>query len=563
MKGQKTKLAPKNIAASQTDLFEAEDASKLAREKANALQEAVKAFALENQRSKKQKLKTQIKTLKWDLIEATLNARGEQSKLGQIAKYRSSHEQPFFLWKLEFSEVFQSKGGFDVVIGNPPYVQLQNKEKIPADLQESYERENYETFEKTGDIYALFYEMGLNLSKPETGLLSLITSNSWMCTKYGASLREFFSWYQGIELIDFSGNHVFDNATVDTNIFTLKNSSYQSSYIACNIKDPCPETDFLREYLKIHSGRFKPIKDNSWFIGSAVQMALKEKIERLGTSLKELNVKINFGIKTAFNEGFIINQEVYDKLIKATPCNAEIIKPVLRGRDIQRYSPIWAEKYIIFSHNGYKNSKGSRIQPVDISKYPDIKKHLDRIEEDRKNGKLGQKAKNAKGLFKRGDQGVTPYNLRNCAYASDFENKKISWIELADKGRFSLVSEDMYCEATTFIMTCEHPKAMTALLNSKLINWYFDKICAESGVGTNRWKKVYVEKIPIVQLNDTSVSGLASKVNEILSLAACEGYDPASPSEKQLSLEAEIDELVFDLYELTDEERELVRHSEN
>lgn len=552
LKGQKTKLEPKKKAASQTDLFEAEDASKLAREKANALQEAVKAFALENQRSKKQKLKIQIKTLKWDLIEATLNARGEQSQLGQIAKYRSSHEQPFFLWKLEFSEVFQAKGGFDVVIGNPPYIQLQNKEKIPANLQKSYQLEDFETFEKTGDIYALFYEMGLNLSNPETGLLSLITSNSWMCTKYGASLREIFSWYQGIELIDFSGNHVFDNATVDTNIFTLKNSSYQSPYIACNVKEPCPETDFLREYLKIHSGSFRPIKDNSWFIGSAVQMALKEKIECLGTPLNKLNAKINFGIKTGFNDAFIIDQNKRDELVRNDPKSADIIKPTIRGRNIQRYSSRWNGEYLIATFPALN---------LDIDDYPAVKSYLESY--GRKLYQTGEVIgynDNGKPIKSRKATSNKWFETQDqIAYHRDFEKEKLSWIELADEGRFSIVSEGMYCEATTFIMTCEHPKAMTALLNSKLINWYFDKICAESGVGTNRWKKVYVEKIPIVQLNSNSVSGLASKVDEILSLAACEDHDPASPSEKQLSLEAEIDELVFDLYELTDEERQLVR----
>ena len=335
---QKTKLKPKKKAASQTDLFEAEDASKLAREKANALQEAVEAFALETQRTKKQKLKTQIKTLKWDLIEATLKARGEQSKLEQIAKHRSSHEQPFFLWKLEFSEVFQTKGGFDVVIGNPPYVQLQNKDKIPAELQKSYQLEDYETFEKTGDIYALFYEIGLRLSKPQNGLLSLITSNKWMRAKYGGSLRQFFSWNQRIELIDFGGFQVFDNATVDTNILTIQHRSSEKSFSACQIREDYCSSDSLRSYVHNNKGKFAPSREDSWFIGSVAEMALKEKIEHLGTPLKEWDVKINRGILTGFNEAFIIDQEKYDELVTSDPKSTEIIKPILRGRDIQRYS---------------------------------------------------------------------------------------------------------------------------------------------------------------------------------------------------------------------------------
>ena len=556
LKGQKTKLEPKKKGASQTDLFEAEDASKVAREKAHALQEAVKDFALENQRSKKQKLKAQIKTLKWDLIEATLKARGEQSKLEQIAKYRSSHEQPFFLWKLEFSEVFQEKGGFDVVIGNPPYIQLQNKKKIPAELQKSYQLEEFETFEKTGDIYVLFYELGLKLSKPESGLLSLITSNSWMCTKYGASLREFFSWYQGVELIDFSGNHVFDNATVDTNILTLKNSNFCSPYVACNVKVNCSATELLRKHIKASSGKFRPNKDNSWFIGSSVEMALKEKIERSGTPLKQSNAKINFGIKTGFNDAFIIDQIKRDELVNADPKSADIIKPTIRGRSIQRYSSRWNGEYLIATFPAMN---------LDINDYPAVKSYLE---------SYGRKLYQTGEIIGHNDEG-NPIKSRKAtsnkwfetqdqiAYYQDFEKEKISWIELADKGRFSLIPKGMYCEATTFIMTCDQPKTMTALLNSSLINWYFDKICAESGVGTNRWKKVYIEKIPIVQLNEVSANRLASKVDEILSLANSEDYEPARPPKEQLSLEAEIDELVFDLYELTEAERQLVRDAVN
>ena len=449
--------------------------------------------------------------------------------------------------------MFRENGGFDVVIGNPPYVQLQKKQKISANLQQSYRLENYHTFEKTGDIYALFYEMGLNLTKPETGLLSLITSNKWMRTNYGASLRGFFSWYQGRELIDFAGKSVFENATVDTNILTIQHRRSEQAFSACQIKD---DYQSLRQYVHNNQGSFAPSRDKSWFIGSAKAMALKAKIEQLGTPLKDCDVKMNSGIKTGFNQAFIIDQQKYDALIAADPKSAEIIKPMLRGRDIQRYASTWNGEYLICSHNGYES-----IPPINIEKFPAVKKHLDQVEQDRADGKFGEKAKKAKGLYKREDQGATPYNLRDCAYYKDFEKEILAWPDIAKRGQFSLIPSGMYLEATVFIMTCEHPQAMTALLNSSLIHWYFNTICAGLGDEGHRWKKVYVEKIPMIPLQDASVAMLTSKVDAILSLAKCENYNPKNPPKQQLSLEAEIDELIFDLYQLTNEERELIRPS--
>ncbi len=586
-KRQKALSDSSSLSPSEMSLFASPQERKRVHEKSLELQELIKKFIVTSHNKKS--LKEKIDNLKWELIEATLKARSNEAtkqrsneatkqrsneatkqrsneatkqrsneatkQLNEIKALRKKQEQPFFIWQLEFLDVFRENSGFDVVIGNPPYVQLQTKEKISAEIQKAYQDENYHTFEKTGDIYALFYELGLNLSKPETGLLSLITSNKWMRAKYGASLRQFLSWHQGVECIDFGGYQVFDNATVDTNILTIQHrSSSGQGFSACKIGEDYSRNASLRQYIQSNTGKLTPAGDEGWCLGSAAEMALKAKIEQLGTPLKDWDVNINRGILTGFNEAFIIDKEKRDELVAADPKSAEIIKPILRGRDVQRYSSPWKGKYLIATLPALN---------LDINDYPAIKRYLQ---------SFGRKLHQTGEVIGSSDKG-TPIKSRKAtsnkwfetqdqiAYYKDFEKEKLAWMEITNRSRCSLIPSGMYCEATAFIMTCEQPKAMTALLNSSLINWYFDKICPGLGNTAHRWKKVYVEKIPMIDLQDASVQRLTSKVDAILSQANHENYDPANPPKQQLNLEAEIDDLVFDLYQLTHEERQLIRRS--
>ena len=541
---------PSSVHAEEMSLFAPPQERKIIHEKSLKLQRLIKQF-IETSHNKKT-LKEEIDNLKWELIEATLKRQEKADKLDEIKALRKRHEKPFFIWKLEFSDVFREKKGFDVVIGNPPYVQLQNKEKIPAELQKSYQRENYETFEKTGDIYSLFYAMGLNLSKPQTGLLSLITSNKWMRANYGASLRQFFDRNQGIELIDFGGLQIFDNATVDTNILTIQHRGREQPFSACQIREDYRLDDNLRSYVQRNKATFSPQGAESWFIGSAAEMALKAKIEGMGTPLKEWDVKINYGIKTGFNEVFIIDQEKYDELVAADPKSAEIIKPVLRGRDIQRYSSQWAGKYLIATFPALN---------LNIDEYPAVKKYLESFGRKlHQTGEIIGYDDNRKPIKSRKATSNKWFETQDqIAYYEDFEKEKISWIELTDSGRFSLIQGGIFSLDTTFILSCNAPTFFCSILNSKLIDWYFDKICNESGVGTNRWKKIYIEKIPIVKLEENTAEKLKSFVEKIRSFSDIEDYNPKNPPAEQLAIEQEIDELVFDLYELTEDERQLVR----
>ncbi|KAA6310165.1 hypothetical protein EZS27_038483, partial [termite gut metagenome] len=314
----------------------------------------------------KGKLKTEIKKddknktelIKWQKEYNDLNApllfelnakeeKARQKKINEAQKMVSKYEaiiediknnkiyQNAFEWRLEFPEILDEDGsfiGFDAIIGNPPYMQLQ----LMGEMADVYQRMDYQVYERMGDIYCLFYELGYNLLKPE-GHLSFITSNKWMRAGYGAKMRKFFVEKTNPKLlIDFAGVKVFDEATVDVNIMTCQKASNQHKTETCQIKkDFNIEITKLSDYFNIHKivSTFGESATTSFVILSDIEKRIKEKIEKVGTPLKDWDIQINYGIKTGYNEAFIIDGKTKDELIAKSSKNAEIIRPILRGRD--------------------------------------------------------------------------------------------------------------------------------------------------------------------------------------------------------------------------------------
>ena len=384
-----------------------------------------------------------------------------------------------FEWRFEFPQVLDDEGnyiGFDVIVGNPPYIQLQKMGEMTTVL----EKMSFQTFTRTGDIYCLFYEKAYQLLK-QGGICNFITSNKWMRAGYGEATRKFFIEYTNpLILIDFAGIKVFDTATVDVNILLYAKEKSTFNTQACIVKDK--ELKELSLYVRQHAQTTQFKNADSWVILSDIEQRIKAKIEAIGTPLKDWDIQINYGIKTGFNDAFIINGEKKAELIAQDPKSAEIIRPILRGRDIKRYGYEFADLYLINTHNGVKE-KG--IKRIDIDDYPAIKAHLDSFYQQ---------------LEKRQDKGDTPYNLRNCAYIEDFYKQKIMYSEIVREPQFYLDNKgEFFAEATTFIMTGSNLEYLYYLLHSKAITYFFKTFYAGGGLGGDgyRYKKVFLEKLPI------------------------------------------------------------------
>jgi len=266
-------------------------------------------------------------------------------KILAFKPFDPNYSNPWF----EPEWIFGLSDGFDIVIANPPYIQLQkavnNNEKY-ADL---YKNEGYETFDRMGDIYCLFYEKGMQLLK-SNGILTYISSNKWMRAGYGKKLREFFIKYNPIKLIDL-GPGVFESATVDTCIFIIQKSQNQNKLKALKLEKQ--DKNNIDEAFKEKSILLSNFTSEVWFIGTEAERKLKEKIEKIGKPLKDWDVKIYYGIKTGLNEAFIITTEKRNEILANCKDEEErkrteaIIKPILRGRDIKRYHYEWAGLWVI------------------------------------------------------------------------------------------------------------------------------------------------------------------------------------------------------------------------
>src|SRR5690606_20866130 len=308
----------------------------------------------------------------------------------RLLEFEKTDERPYFLWHLYFKDVFD-QGGFDVMIGNPPYIQLQKMGKEADILQEA----GFETFARTGDIYCLFYEKGIDLLK-KGGTLTYITSNKWMRTDYGKNLRKFFSKQNPLLVIDLGAN-VFHSATVDTNILVLEKNSFSKKLKGISIQN----------HLDLNGSKVEnalPIdieEDNIWNVLSEQDYLIKETIEKSGTPLYKWNIQINRGILSGLTEAYLLSESKAKELIELDSKNKEVIVPTLRGKDLDMYKIKFKNYYLLNIHNGVRESGRTKIN---IDNYPTLKKHLD---------SFGTR------LTKRADQGDTPYNLRNCAFLEE------------------------------------------------------------------------------------------------------------------------------------------------
>ena len=482
----------------------------------------------EKDRVAKDSLKERIQDIYNQIILEQLN--GKQDAVDSYYQAIQQASKPFVLWQLYFPKVFRDNGGFDIAIGNPPYVQLQKAidDESSNKLGDIYENCGFETFAKTGDLYCLFYEKGHTLLC-DNGTLCFITSNKWMRAGYGEKLRNFFAHKcNPVLLVDFAGQKIFESATVDTNILLFTKTKNQMSTRSCIAKENC--LDNLSVFVEQNSSICKFTGTSSWVILSSLEQSIKAKIEAVGVPLREWDISINYGIKTGFNDAFIINGPKKDELIAADPKSAEIIRPILRGRDIKRYEYTFADLWLIATFPS---------REYNINNYPAIKEHLlsygiERLEQTGKtqivNGELVKARKKTSNKWFETQDSIS--------YWDDFSKPKILYREIGYQMDACLISEEMYTNNKCYLITGESLKYLVCYLNSKL----FNKIVLKNANLTGGKGVDFMNTIKIPKQVDID------KFNKLFDNL----FDDAGAIIPEI--DAKIDSLIYELYDLTMEE---------
>ncbi|CCY76456.1 putative uncharacterized protein [Brachyspira sp. CAG:700] len=419
------------------------------------------------------------------------------------------------------SEIMFGIDSFDIVIMNPPYFQLTGKHKYLHYFEKGKN--------KTADIYQLFMETALNKLLSQMGVVSAVVSNKWMRAGYGERTREFlYNNCYVFEIIDLGANW-FESATVDTNIITYAKDKEKQEKIEAYKISKCENIELNKN--EKDNFIFTSKDYGAWIILNKTEKDILEKVKKF-KPLKDWNIQINSGIKTGFNEAFIIDEETKDNLILEDKKSKEIIKPLLRGRDIKRYSYDFKNLYLINTHNGIKEKN---ILPIDINKYSAIKKHLDKYYSD---------------LEVRQDKGITPYNLRNCAYLEDFEKSKIIFNKASRVNAFYLDDKGKYYgDVTIYILSAEKLHYLLAILNSKMFYFAYNKFYAGGGI-EGELTIFTLENFPIPEVDKKTEKEIINLVEKVI-----EGKEKGIDTRE---LEGEIDKIVYELYNLNENEIKII-----
>ena len=447
----------------------------------------------------------------------------------------------FFLWHTWFHDVFSrpSKEGFDIVIGNPPYVEAKKLKYIASTL-----KEKFAVYSGTADLSIYFNELGLNLLA-EKGIISYITTNKFFNTGYGEKVRRQLSSQHINIILNLEQVEVFENVLVSSVIFNIskrikmpKNIFTYEKFYKLNFQE------FKRQFIERQNmlGTYlqEYLNEKEWSFANMKQLILKEKIENGHLLLKDIDgVKIYRGVTTGYNPAFIISNEQRDNLITEDYKNSQVIKNMLQGRNIRKWYYNESEENLIFTRRG-----------TDIEKFPSIKSHLYAFYNNLKPKTLDDNTEGRKpGNYKWFEI------LDNTAYYLEFEKpEKIIWGLTADKWAYTLDTEQHYLPSNAYILTSETIpiRFILGLLNSNLLHYYFGFIGVMTAGGAYTLKAATIEALPIAIGTKEQQKEIANRVESILN---------AKAKDKQIdvsSIEFEIDYLVYDLYGLSENEIKIV-----
>lgn len=490
------------------------------------------------------RFKLQIKREEKSSAEGRLN----KMKL-RLDEYERQHHQwqsyknifiektvEFFNTKYFFPAV---KEGFDVVIGNPPYVQMQ---KNNGHLANQLKDAGYSTYDRTGDVYAIFYELGFKLLS-EKGVHTFITSSQWLKANYGRSLRELFLSKNPLKLIAL-GPGVFESAVVDTNILIAKNENNRNELIGSTVDKP-EQLNNLYD-LKYHPMPYVSVE--KWAIMNGGKQSIDEKIRAKGKSLNKWKLSINRGVLTGYNEAFIIDESKRNDLIRLDPKNEQIIKPILKGREINKFTSNWENDYIVFVPWHFPLHDDESIVGASEKAEKEFSKKYRALYDYLKSHKEGLSQRNQEETEIRYEW----YALQRSAatYRDEFAKEKIIWKRIGSQLRFSYSDSEIYCLDSTCIATGEKIKYLTGLLNSKLCNYQLFETAPRTGMGDLIISVQALEPLLVYYPTDKEQKRIEKIVDEILKRK--------KSNKDTKELEKEIDVLVYKFYELTYEEVKII-----
>ncbi|ECP8689869.1 Eco57I restriction-modification methylase domain-containing protein [Campylobacter jejuni] len=481
----------------------------------------------------------------FDEKEAIKEFANLKKEYDNIFNLESNHP---FEWRFEFPEILDDDGnfkGFDLIIGNPPYIRQEELKELKPHLAK-----NYKVYKGTSDIYTYFYELGFNVLK-ENGILSFITSNKYTRAGYGEALREFLlKNVKVLEYTDLNGIKVFDSATVDTSILCFEKSKSKDNkfkYLALSneiLKTCAYDIGLYKDFAEFSQNS---LSKESFTFSDENTSALKAKIERIGTPLKEWQgLNIYRGILTGYNEAFIITTEKRNEILANCKDEAEkertakLIRKMLRGRDIKRYSYEWAGLWVIGTFPSLK---------IDIEQYPALKQYLSqflpRIEQS---GEKGCRKKTSNKWFETQD---------NIAYYEEFEKEKIVYPETTQGAYFVYDNKGIFLEKTAFFIVCENLKYLLGLLSSNLITYYYKNFSQGCKLGTKgyQYNKHALENLPIPKINSKNQNIVDELINLVDEILKAKEQDKNANTQE---LENKINSLVYKLYNLTEEEIKII-----
>jgi len=463
-----------------------------------------------------------------------------------------------FEWRFEFPEVLNEEGdfvGFDVVIGNPPYIR---QEEIKG--SKPHFKSQFKLYTGAADIYVFFIEKGFDILK-DNGVFTFIMPNKFMQAGYGQPARKFLLTQNLIEIIDFGDFQVFDEAITYPCILIASKEAAEETFRTVKINSSDFRTDFPAYVSSVSNTiNHNSLSDETWVVSNAQDQSLLQKVILNGKKLEDYVEEVaKRGVLTGLTEAFVIDEATKDRLIKEDYKAKSLIKPFVLGRNIKPYSGVEISNWLILVPKGFTIRRNLEVdnkyylsEPTPrygsmeyddawewfYSNYPSVASYL-----------LNHRIK----AEQRTDQGDFWWELRACDYYDKFENPKIMYQVLQVKPCFIYDEEGLYCNNSMWFILADD-KVLLGILNSKIAWWLISKYCTAIQNGYQLiWK--YFSQIPIATGNEETRQEIKLLVDEILEIKK------QNPSADITALEAQIDQLVYRLYDLTEEEIGVIENS--